>query len=208
MACYESSGMTAPAHRSRGPWPLYLVIAMAGAGSLATSEPQWYLQYELAGPAVTLDPEQREEIVPFTIRFSRGYDQTDLRLYGTAQHEDAAEELRVSLVEPGQRTLATHFQEVAGNGSVAVDAAAWQTTLRCGPDDGEVCEQELAAVFGLGGARTGAYAIDWNLRVDMWKYGESAPPEDLVFEVDLPGGAVLREPWYYAAGAGEPAAGE
>lgn len=177
-------------HRIRGSWPLYLVIGIAGAASIATSgPPYWELNYELAGPAVTLGPDLREETVPFTIRFSPEQDSSDIEVFGVVQYEGAAEELRLSLVDPGQRTLATQFHTLEGDGRLRFTLRSSSASLRCEPAGPDVCEQELALVLGTGDTRTGAYVIEWQLAVRTSGDGD-VPPEDLVFEVDFPRGRV------------------
>jgi hypothetical protein len=196
--------MTTHAHRIRSAWPLYLVIAAAGAASIATSPPPtWLLYYEFIGPEVKLDPELREDVVPFTIQFSREHDWSNIRVSGSVQYENADEELRISLVEPGKSTLATQFQAVEGNGNLSFTLESWDTTLRCEPGETEVCEQELAVVFGTGGARNGVYTVYWNLYVDTSDDGTD-PPEDLIFEVDFPRGTLLRSTPQYMDLAASP----
>lgn len=176
----------------RSKWPLYLVIIIAAAASIATQYISWSARYRYAGPVVELSPDFREDIVPFTIRFAPGYDWADIRVFGSARYEGAAEELRVSLVELGERTLATQFQQVEGDGIITIQLSTWDTTLHCAPGETEVCEQELALVFGTGGARTGVYVFDWELTVGI--EGEGDAPADLFYEVEMPRGRLLDAP--------------
>jgi hypothetical protein len=185
----STSCMNEQVHRMRSKRPLYLVVMIAAVASMATTYIGWDVQYVFEGPRVTLLPDVREEVVPFTIRFSPRYDGADIRVTGSALHEAAGEELRFSLVEPDERTLATQFQQVEGDGRVEIQLSTWDTKLHCAPGETEVCEQELAVVFGTGGASTGGYVIDWELEVSMRGHGEE--PADLVFEVDFPRGRLI-----------------
>jgi hypothetical protein len=180
--------MNTQAHRIRGraraPWPLYLVIAIGGAASIATSPPWWSQVQQFEGPTVTLAPDRIEEIVPFTVRFSPEHPQSDVFVYGTVEYTDADEELRIALVDPDQRTLATQFHTIQGDGRLTFSIDAPAMSLVCAEPGADECEQKLAVVFGTGGARSGTYVIDWYLTVQM--NGENAsPPPDLVFEVDF-----------------------
>lgn len=196
--------MSMQAHRIRSTWPLYLVIAIAGAASIATSPPPTWLEYRhLEGPTVTLDPVQSSVTIPFTVSFSAWQDWSDLELRALVRYEDADAELRVSVVEPGTRTLATQFQRIDGDGSLLLSIRAPAVSLRCGSPGDDPCAQDLAVVFATGGTRTGTFVIDWYLTALTGDDG-SAPPEDLVFEVALEGGrpvdsidlpSTLPAPW-------------
>jgi hypothetical protein len=175
--------MSTQANRIRSTWPLYLVIATAGAASIATSMSWWYVGHQFEGPRVTLGPDRGEDIVPFTVRFSPQQDWSDIVVLGAVEYEDAAEELRISLVDPGKRTLATQFHTIEGDGRLLFRLEAPATSLRCETAATDPCAQELAVVFGTGGTRTGAYVIDWYLTVETSDDG--AEPEDLIFEVDF-----------------------
>jgi hypothetical protein len=178
-------------HRIHGTWPLYLVIALAGAASIATSLPPiWESAFRFEGPTVTLDPDRREESIPLTIRFAPELDRTDIEVSGSVEYVDAAEELRLSLVEPGQRTLATQFQTVEGDGRLYFHFEAPGVSLRCESMESDTCKQELAVVFGTGGARTGAYVIRWHLAVKS-EDADSAPEDDLYFDVALGDGRLV-----------------
>jgi hypothetical protein len=178
--------MSTPRHRIHGTWPLYLVIALAGVASIATSPPYWTEAFRFEGPTVTLDPEQREVTIPLTIRFSPEQDLTDIEVRGSIEYQDADEELRLSLVEPGQRTLAAQFQTVAGDGRLFFQFDAPGVTLRCERMESDTCEQELGVVFATGGARTGAYVIRWYLSVQTMH--EDNEPPDSYFAVELADG--------------------
>ena len=172
-------------------WPLYLVIALAGVASIATSLPPiWGSAFWFEGPAVTLDPDRREESIPLTIRFAPELDRTDIEVGGSIEYQDAAEEVRISLVEPGKRTLAAQFQTVAGDGRLRFNLGAPGVSLRCESMESGACKQELAVVFATGGARTGAYVIRWHLTVQS-QDADHAPDDDLYFDVALADGLLV-----------------
>lgn len=180
--------MNTRAHRIRGSWPLYLVIAIAGAGSLATSPPPtWHLEHNLEGGLVTLDPDLREVVVPLTIRFSPEQDWSEVLISGAVEHVDAGEELWVSLVEPGQRTLASTSRRAQGDGRLTFHVSAPDASLRCDPVGSGACEQELAVVFNSSGARDGRYVVRWHVMLRTGGPGQ-APPDGLIFDAELAGG--------------------
>jgi hypothetical protein len=183
--------MSKQAARIRDTWPLYLVIALAGAASIATTLPSWSESRQFGGPRVTLGPDLREEVVPFTVRFSPKHTMSDIFVFGTVDYEGADEELRISLVEPDQRTLATQFHTIQGDGRLLFWVDALGVSLRCASPETETCEQELAVVFGTSGTRAGAYDIDWSLRLEMGG-PDAEPPADPVLDVDFPRGRVVE----------------
>jgi hypothetical protein len=192
------SRMNEQAHRIRSTWPLYLVIAIGGAASIATGMHApfgWQEVRSFGGPRITLDLDRREETVPFTVRFSPKYPASDIHVFGKVDYEGAAEELRISLVEPGQSTLATQFHTIQGDGSLLFWLSAPATALRCASPGTDTCDQELAVVFGTGGTRTGTYVIDWSLQAGMYGSDEY-PPADLIFEVDFERGRVDDYTYY------------
>lgn len=170
-------------------WPLYLAIAIGGAASIATSQVEWRDYHEFTGEAVTLGPDRGQGAIPFTIMFSREPGPSAILVTGDVVYEDAAEELRVEILGPGKVPLATQVQAAEGDGHFQFQLRAADLALSCDPigiaASQEVCEQELALVFGTSAAPTGKYVINWFLRVENGDYGEEPPGH--FFAVHVPG---------------------
>jgi hypothetical protein len=177
-------------HRIHRRWPLYLAIAAGGAASIATSEVEWRNFHEFTGEAVTLGPDQGQGAIPFKVRFSPEHGLSTILVIGDVVYEDAAEELRVEILGPGKVPLAAQVQAAEGDGHFQFQLRTGDLALSCDPiaiaASQEVCEQELALVFGAGAAPTGRYVINWFLRVENGEYAEEPPPGHF-FEVEVPG---------------------
>lgn len=179
--------MNKQSHHTRTTWPLYLAIAVAASASIATSEPYWSRDVWLAGPDLALAPDLPEQLVSLTIRFSPGQDHADILVGGEIEYEGADEQLRIALVEPGKRALATHVQRAEGDGRLAFTLEVRDAALSCAPAGDGTCVQELAVRFNTDGVRTGVHAIRWGVTLHV--YGdENEPPADLVFDAELAGG--------------------
>jgi hypothetical protein len=184
--------MSTPTRRIRTTWPLYLAIGVAAAASIATSPPpRWSREIWLEGPDLELSAQQPAPSIPLTIRFSPANDQANIVIGGEIVYTNAAEELRIALVEPGKRALASQQHLLEGNGRLAFQLQVWDAALSCAPAEDGSCVQELAVQFQGDGDRTGAYSIRWGVTLQTHGPG-SEQPEDLIFDASLIGGQVVE----------------
>jgi hypothetical protein len=186
----------------RRAWPLYLAIAVAGTASIATSvAPPWSASRHFQGPALRLDSTRATDAATFTILVSPEYADPTVEVIGVLTYELDGEpqDLRIALEAPGQSVLAEQVHHLEGAGQLAFSLAKY-AQIQCALASTQVCDQTLALTFDTGGVVAGTIDIEWYLSAQLNMDTEEEAPPDLVFEIDVPGGAPIDAvPWLHKA---------